>query len=180
MPYVRDRMTAGSSDRSRNRREIFRYLHTPDTQDWDGRFNSALGWFYSALVYSKRRSYPNVARQDWAYARRLQLIAEAAAVVQAAGCAVDEALPVHRAAWERRQEIRGAYYKARETRSPADRPWRLDAARGWLLLGMAQARRHASRGGDPGVSAEIARIVTEVTGRLAAWAEEMDADDYGQ
>jgi hypothetical protein len=180
MPYVRDRMAPTSSDRSRNRREMFRYLHTPDAQDWDGRFHSAYGWFQSALVYAKRRPYPAVARKDWAYARRLQLITDAAAVVQAAGCAVDEALPVHRSTWVRRQEIRGAYYKAPETRSPEDRPWRLDAAHGWLLLGMKQARRHVSRGGDPEVSAKVSRIITEATGKLVAWAEEMDADDYGQ
>lgn len=177
MPYA----APSSSESARLRRERFGFLRAPGGLDnWDDRFHTAIGWFYSALVYSKRRSYPTADRREWAHARRLQIIADAAAAVQEAGCAVDAAFPVHRSSWERRQALRGAYHKARETRSPDDRPWRLDASRAWLMTGMRQARRYAARPGAPEALPEVARIVNEVAGRLAAWAEEMDSDDYGQ
>jgi hypothetical protein len=181
MAYVRDRLAPASGDSARLRRETFGYLHAPGAPDnWDDRFHSAISWLGSALVYSKRRSYPSAARKEWAHARRLQIIAEAAAAVQEAGNAVDAAFPVHRSSWERRQALRGAYYQSRETRNVDERPWRLDASRSWLMVGMRQARRYATRPGAAEALPEVARIVNEVAGRLAAWAEEMDSDDYGQ
>jgi len=181
MPYARDRIAPASSESARRRRDMFGYLHAPGNPgDWEDRFHSAIAWLGSALVYSRRRSYPSAARREWAHARRLQIIADAAAAVQEAGNAVDAAFPEHRSSWDRRQALRGAYHRARETRSVDERPWRLDASRAWLMTGMRQAERYAARRGAPEALAEVARIVNEVAGRLAAWAEEMDSDDYGQ
>jgi hypothetical protein len=180
MPYVRDRIAPASKEHARERRTVNRRVLAANPAHPGTRFDGAYDWFRSALVYARRRSYPSLAAGDAAQARRLQIIADAASALQDAGCRADEAVPRHYATRARREDYRGAYGRTPAAQRPHDEPRRLYAAHAWLLLAAAQADRHVRRGGDPAVSRTAALIKDEAAARLIKWAEEMDADDYGQ
>jgi hypothetical protein len=178
MTYVRERIAPASKERARLRRESA--PANVAAQLPGDKFTAAYDWFRAALMYARRRSYLSLAHGDRAQARRLQIIAEAAAAVHAAGCVVDAAVPKHRASRLRREELRGTYYQAPEQVRPGDKALKLTAAHGWLLFGIAQAGWYDRRNRAPEVTGTVARITDELAAKLIEWAEEMDADDYGE
>ena len=166
MRYVRDRLAPASREQVRKRREANRAALAPGRP---ARFWPALDWFRAAAVYAERRSYRSQDIRNSALARREQIIGEAAAVIQEHADRISAVAPV---APRRRLglvEIRGAYRRA------ATNPDRLDAARAWLMFIDRQAGR---AGGEAATRADA--IKDEAAARLIEWAEEMDADDYGE
>jgi hypothetical protein len=180
VPYVRDRVAPASKEHARKRRAINRAVLAPDPAHPGSRYDGAYDWFRIALVYARRRSYRTLAIGDAAHARRIQIIADAAAMLQAAGCAIDEAVPLHYASRSRRAEFRDAYHRAPAAARVTDKPTRLYAANAWVLVSAAQAGKYVRRGGDRAVLGTVAALKDAAAAKLIEWAEEMDADDYGE
>ena len=169
MAYVRDRMRVVSKDRARERSESCRRMLERGTGALAGQFGNALDWMRAAAVYALRRGYPDTVAASAAHARRAEILAEAAALIQEHADRIDREVPQSFRRKTRRPEFRAAYSHAETTAE------RLDAARGWFMFIVRQAER---LGGDAAVRA--GRIEGECAVRLIEWAKEMDADDYGQ
>jgi hypothetical protein len=173
MPYVRDRIAPASKTHVRERREAYRTALAPDPANPGLRFDGAYDWFRAALAYAGRRSYRTLAIGDAASARRTAVTDGAASVLQSAG---DEVMALIRPSFRpgaHHGEIRAAYGRA--TSPPA----RLNAAHAWLLFATRQAERYA-RSSSSGTGMQAAEIRDRAAARLIEWAEEMDADDYGE
>lgn len=179
MSYVRKGIAPASSERSRRRAAAYRAsLAAPQPEGQ--RFALAYDWFREALLYALRRSYPALATADQAQARRLAVIAEAAAALHEAGCAVDSMIPKHLARTARRREIHGRYAAAPAAVRETDKPLRLYAAYAWLTYGIAQADRYGRWRNSLEVPSAARRAADETAPKLIELAEEMEADDYGR
>lgn len=168
MNYLRDRIAPASKAHARERRERNRVACAPDPASPGARLTVALDWFRAAAAYASRRSYRSAGIREHAAQRRSEILCAAAAEIQQAGSDIAAPLPPLRNA-----EIRGAYAAAGTTAG------RLDAAVRWLAYATRQAEKNARREHGSGTP-EADRIRDRVTGRLCEWAEEMDADDYGE
>ena len=174
MPYVREKLqrpTAG--DRARERRRVNPRRLAPDPANPGARFHDAFEWLRMAAIYAGRRSYRTLSIAEAATARREQIRADAARVVQGAADEIAALVPPSFRPGHRREQIRGAAALAATPKA------RLDLARAWLMHADALAGRHARRDGGA-ARARAAAIKGEATARLIEWAEEMDADDYGE
>jgi hypothetical protein len=169
MPYVRDRMRVVTKDRARERSEFYRQMLEGDPAALAGQFGTALDWMRAAAVYALRRGYPDTVAASAAHARRAEILAAAAALIQEHAGRIDREVPSSFRRKTRRPEFREAYSRAETTAE------RLDAARAWFMFIARQAER---LGGKAAEHAE--RIEGECASRLIEWAKEMDADDYGQ
>lgn len=169
MPYVRSRMAPRSAEYVRERAAVNRRALAHDPACPGVRFTGAFDWFRAALAYAQRRSYRSLAAGDSAHTRREQIITEAARMLQDRACEIDAIVPRSFRRQTLRPEMRAAYDGARTT---ADR---MQAARAWFLFIAKQAER---RGGE--IASRAAVIKDQAAARLIEWAEEMDADDYGE
>ena len=169
MPYVRSRMAPRSAEYVRERAAIHRRTLAYNAACPGVRFAGAHDWFRAALAYAQRRSYRTLATGDAAHARREQIITEAARMLQDRACEIDAIVPHSFRRQTLRAEMRVAYDGAR---TAADR---MQAARSWFMFIAKQAER---RGGETDSRAAV--IKDQAAVRLIEWAEEMDADDYGE
>ena len=168
MTYVRDRVRL-SKDRARERSKFYRQMLERDPATLGAQFGNALDWLRAAAVYALRRSYRDKASGSAAQARRTEILADAAALIQEHAGRIDREVPEWFRRQTRRAEFRSAFGRARTTDE------RLEAARAWFLFIARQAERF---GGDAAGRAE--RVKGEAAAQLIEWAKEMDADDYGQ
>ena len=173
MTYVRDRVAPASKDYARERREANRRHLAPDPANPGTRFDGAFDWLRAAARYAARRSYRRLEIGERASARCEQIRADAAQVVQGAADEIAALVPASFRPSPRRAEIRRA---SREAATPKEQ---LDLARAWLLNAYALASRYASRDGGA-AKARADQIRDRAAERLIEWAEEMDADDYGE
>ena len=168
MPYVRARMQPVSKEHARERAAANRVALAPGAASPAVRFTRAFDWFRSAAVYAGRRSYRTLSIGEAAHARRGQIAADAARMLQEHADQMDAVVPAAQRRG-RRAELRQAYGHAVTDAA------RMEAARQWFLFMAAQARR-----GTGEVAARVTAIQDRAAGRLIEWAEEMDADDYGE
>ena len=169
MPHVRNRLAPASKEYARKRAAANRVALAPDPAAPGGRFNGALDWLRAAAVYASRRTYRTEEIRCAALARRERILSMAAAVIQEHACRMDAVVPPSPRRSSSRIQWRGGYARA------ADGKQQMEAARVWFMF-MA---RQAERAGGP-VAAQAAQIEDETAARLIEWAEEMDADDYGE
>jgi hypothetical protein len=168
--YVRAKMQQpASKEYARGRVARNRVMLAPDPASPGARFTGAYDWFRTAAVYAGRRSYRTLATGEAAIARRDRIAEQAAAMLQEHACRIDAIVPPAPRRRHRRAEFRGAYGRAVTARQ------RTEAARMWFMFMTRQAERCR---GD--VAARAAVIKDEAAARLIGWAEEMDADDYGE
>ena len=167
MPYVRDRLSPASKKHARLRTERNLMALALDPANPGARFPVAFDWFRAAAVYARRRSYRTWDARERAHARRAEILAAAAWMVQRHAEEMDAILPPPRQR-VRRLDLKQACEQATDGT-------RMEAARQWFLFLAAQARREAG---------ETAVKAAEIQGRAAEWfirwAKEMDADDYGE
>lgn len=171
-PYVRARMQLASKEYVAQRVAANRVALAADPAHPGVRFDGAYDWFRAAAAYAGRRSYPMLGIGSVALARREQIISEAARMLQARGCEIDELVPGWFRRGTRRAEIRDAYRQAAAFAA------QLDAAHAWLLFASRRADRFAHRDGGA-ASARAAEVKDDAAAGLIRWAEEMDTDDYG-
>lgn len=169
MTNVRYREKLTSKEHARKRRETKRVTLAPDPASPGGRSAGALDWFRAAAVYAGRRTYRTLSIGEAAIARRDRLRDDAGAMLQEHACRIDAIVPPDFRRPTRRAEFRAAYAKAKTA------PERREAGRAWFMFMIRQAGRC---GGE--VALQAARIEDEATVKLIEWAEEMDADDYGE
>jgi hypothetical protein len=169
MPYVRSRMAPASKEYARKRTAINRQALAYSPAAPGVRFTGAYDWFRAALAYAQRRSYRTLAIGDAAMARREQIIAEAALLLKQRGDEIDALVPKSFRRRTIRAELRVAYDAARTLAE------RSEAARVWFAFIAKQAERCR---GD--VASRAAVIKDDAAAVLIGWAEEMDADDYGE
>ena len=173
MTYVRDQIAPASKNYARERREANRRYLAPDPAHPGARFDGAFDWLRAAARYAERRSYRRLEIGEQASARCEQIRADAARVVQEAADAIAALVPASFRPSPRRAEIRKA---SRKAATPKEQ---LDLARAWLMNAYALVGRYASR--DGGAAKARADLIRDgAAGRLIEWAEEMDADDYGE
>ena len=170
MPYVRDRLQPKSKKHVQERAAKHRCALDPANAA--GNFTGAFDWFRAAAAYAARRSYRTLDIGNGALARREQIIAEAARVLQDCGTEISDLAPASFRPSARRAEYRAAYGRAA---SPRDQ---LNAAHAWLLYAVRRAERYERHGA--GVKSAASAIRDRAVTRLIEWAEEMDADDYGE
>jgi hypothetical protein len=172
-PYVRARMQPSAKEYVAERVAANRAALAENPAHPGVRFDGAYDWFRAASAYAARRSYRTPEAGAAALARREQIITDAALVLQGRGCEIDALVPGWFRRSTRRDEFRDAYRKA------ADPAGRLAAAHGWLLFASKTAARYARlHGSDAGSRAAALR--DDAAAALIRWAEEMDADDYGE
>lgn len=179
MPYVRERMqpSAKTTVRRRvaDRRKQLAAVTGPS------RFDVAYEWLRSAYAYAGRRSYRSTAIAEAAMRRRQEIMRESAAATADAARDLSRALPQ-----DRKEQQRSGRYETelRQETAPIDQ---LTVAHTWLLSSSRQVNRRLNRLRHAGRHDEAARdvgrrikIMDEAAARLAALAEEMDRDDYGE
>ena len=166
MPYVRGRLCPAAKEYARRRAESNRKALAYDPAHPGARFTGAYDWFRAAAAYAGRRSYRTLEIAEDALARREQIITEAARLLQDRAGEIDTLVPASFRRHARRAALRDAYSSAT---SPAAQ---LAAAHGWLLFAARRAERYGS--------ASAAGIKDRAAASLIKWAEEMDADDYGE
>jgi hypothetical protein len=167
MPYVRARLAPASKEYARRRAEQNRVLLAPDPAHPGARFPDAFDWFRAAAVYARRRSYRTPVIAERAHARLKEITASAVSVLRQSAEEMDVVIPARRRRL-RRVELRQACARA----AGADR---MEPTRQWFLFLAAQARR------EPGeTAAQAAAIQDHAAEWFIRWAEEMDADDYGE
>jgi len=171
MTYVRAKMRLASKEYARKRRELNRRVLASNPESPGIGFDGAFDWFRTAAVYAERRSYRTLAIGEAALSRRERIIADAAAMLQEHADEMNAIVPARPRRRTCRAEYRTAYRKAATTAA------RLNAARVWFMLMAAQAQRHCR---DNDAAGKAAAVKDEATARLIEWAEEMDADDYGE
>ena len=173
MPYVREKLQRPTAaDRARERRKNPSRF-APDPANPGARFYDAFEWLRMAAIYAGRRSYRTLDIAERAVARRDRIRGDAARVVQATADEVAALIPSSFRPGRRREQIRGASALADTPKA------QLDLARAWLMHADALAGRYARQDGGA-ARARAAVIKGEATARLIEWAEEMDADDYGE
>lgn len=173
MTYVRDSVAPASKEHAQYRREFNRQSLAPDPACPGARFDAAFDWFRAAARYAGRRSYRRLEIGERAIARCEQFRAEAARVVQAAADEISAPVPASFRPSPLRAQIRGA---SRKAATPKEQ---LDLARAWLMHAYRLTCRYASRDGGA-AKAQADLIRDAAAARLIEWAEEMDADDYGE
>ena len=167
MPYVRGRLAPSSKEHARQRREVNRKVLAPDPAHPGARFPDAFDWFRAAAAYAGRRSYRTLDIAEHAIGRRDQIIGAAARMIQDRADEIDTLVPQSfRQRRTRRADFSNACRWAKTDRD------RLNAAYAWLLF----IARLAERYGSP----SAAGIKDRAAAELIKWAEEMDADDYGE
>jgi hypothetical protein len=171
MPYVRDRGEPVAKEQARKRREENRRHLAPDPASPGARFDGAFEWLRIAARYAGRRSYRQLEIAEQALARRDQIRADAAKVVQSAADEIARPVPARFRPSPNRARIREASRKAATPRE------QLDLARAWLMHAGALAVRYASRDGGA-AKARADLIKDKAAARLIEWAEEMDSDRY--
>ena len=168
MPYVRARLQAASKEAVRRRAERNRATLAPGRVTPGMRFTLALDWFRAAAAYARRRTYRTWEARERAHARREEILAEAARMLQGHAAEMNAVLPPPRKR-VRRLELKQAYDRA------ATDAARMEAARQWFMFLAAQAQRATGE-----TAAQADAIQDRAATRLTEWAEEMDADDYGE
>jgi hypothetical protein len=134
---------------------------------------SAYSWYASAAAYALRRSYPTLPIGQRAHARREQLVTSSAGLLQACADEIWALLP----AGPHPRKSRAVEFQTASAlaKKPQDKQ---TAAKAWLMYVIKQVSRYETRPGE--VRERADQIQARATGRFIAWAEEMDADDYGQ
>lgn len=168
MTYVRNRMQPASKEYARRRVVVNREVLAPGTSP-GARFTGAVDWFRAAAAYAGRRSYRTLDLGEAAVARRDRILADAALMLQERGNEIDALVPASFRRQTRRAELRSEYGRAATVQN------RLTAAHGWLLFMARQAERHSEA-----AAARANEIKDAAAASLIEWAEEMDADDYGE
>ena len=171
MPYVRPRLQPASKKYARLRAARNRVaLAARDAVGWTpgARFTGAFDWFRAASAYAQRRSYRTREIRERALSRHEQITAEAARMLRQHAAEMDAVVPPPRKR-VRRLELRQACDRA------ATDAARMEAARQRFLFLAAQARRERGE-----TAAQADAIQDRAASRLIQWAEEMDADDYGE
>ncbi len=168
---VRMRPQPQSKTVVRERREKHRCALSPD--DAAGNFMGTSDWFRAAAAYAGRRTYRTSGIRIRALARREQIVTEAARVIQDCASEIFALVPASFRPSPSIAEFRAAYGKAK---TPKDQ---MNAARAWLMFTLRRTERYAREDGGTAKRAGI-EIKSRAVARLAEWAKEMDADDYGE
>lgn len=179
MTYVRERRQPASKTAVRLR--AVRNREVVNATAGLERFGNAYGWFRAAYAYAGRRTYRSVAVKEAALTRREQIMREAARVTAEAAAGIGAALPMTPKENARTAGFRSAFAAAV---TAADQ---MTEAHRWILSSSRQLDRWQNRlafrgraAGADGAVRQRARSMNAAGDYLAARAEEMDDDSYGE